>query len=88
VVVHVCNPRYSGVRGKRIKCSSPAWVKLGRCYLKKKKRKNLIKKFKGLRGIIQVVEYKAQSSIPITKEREGRKGLERRAGRTNKKCLH
>jgi hypothetical protein len=42
VVVHICNPSYSGDRGRRITSSRPTWAKLVNYYLKKKTKTKVL----------------------------------------------
>jgi hypothetical protein len=62
VVVHVCNPRYSGGRGRRIKNSRLAWGKVTvRLCLKKKKKKTGLEVW--LKGALEG-EALSSNSVP------------------------
>jgi hypothetical protein len=60
MVVHTCNPSYSGGRGKRITSSRTAWAKLVRPYLKKKKKERIL----GMAQPVEHLQHEALNSIP------------------------
>jgi hypothetical protein len=74
LVVHICNPNYSGGRGRKVVSSRQAGAKLGRTCIK-------INKKKRAGDMAQVVEclpsiLKALGSIPSTiKKKEGKRKI-------------
>jgi hypothetical protein len=71
VVVHTCNPSYSGGRGRKIG-SRPSAAKNTRPYLKKKKKENNKLKAKRLGGVaqVQIPEFNPQDCKLTTKSNQ------------------
>jgi hypothetical protein len=62
VLVHACNPSYSGGRSRRIMSLRPNWAKLVRSYLK---NKNISKRAGGMAQVVECLPsiHKALGSI-------------------------